>query len=138
MSTPKRLVLENEFAQLWFHPDARIVHHHFHKFIWGEAYQQILNAGLELMVREGACKWLSEKSQHSVHSRADTEWVMNDWFPRATKAGWKYWAIVPPKNVLGQMNMERIVGGVGPNVQCQFFDSDAAALAWLVAVGQSK
>jgi hypothetical protein len=135
MSTPKRLVLENEFAELWFHPGPGIVHHHFHKFIWGGAYQQILNAGLDLMVREGACKWLSENSQDSAHSRADTEWVMNDWFPRATKAGWKYWAIVRPTNVIGQMNMERIAGGVGPSVQCQFFDAVAPALAWLVAAG---
>jgi len=34
----KRLVLENEFAHLWFHPEACIVHHQFRKFIWGEAY----------------------------------------------------------------------------------------------------
>jgi len=137
MVTAKRLVLENEFARLWFHPHARVVHHQFHKFIWGDAYHEILNTGLELMVREGACKWLSENRLDSVHSRSDTEWMMHDWFPRAVKAGWKYWAVVPPENVIGQMNMERIVAAGASQVEAQFFGDVELALAWLVAAGHS-
>ena len=130
----KRLVLENEFAHLWFHPDPRIVHHCFRKFIWGEAYQQLLNDGLDLLVREGATKWLSENHADTVHSRSDTEWAMTRFFPRAAKAGLRHWAIVPPENVIGQMNMERIAAAAVPlGVQPRVFVDAAAALAWLAA-----
>ncbi|HTA91201.1 MAG TPA: hypothetical protein VK745_16555 [Polyangiaceae bacterium] len=136
MST--RLVLENEFAHLWFHPETRIVHHQFHKFIWGEAYQHVLNEGLELLVREGACKWLSENREDTVHSRADTDWVIAHFFPPAVSVGWKYWAIVPPANVIGQMNMERIVAAsAAQGITAQIFDDTPAALAWLEAVDQT-
>ena len=131
----KRLVLENEFAQLWFHPEARIAHHRLRKFIWGEAYQHILNEGLDLLVREGGRKYLSDNREDSVHSRADTEWAMSSWFPRASKAGWKHWAIVPPANVLGQMNMERIAAAAPPGVEVRTFEDADVALAWLEAAG---
>jgi hypothetical protein len=128
----KRIVLENEFAHLWFHPEARVVHHQFHKFIWGEAYRQVLNEGLDLLVREGATKWLSENRADTAHSRADTEWVIDHWFPRAAKAGWKYWAIVPPDNVIGQMNIDRIAAAAATQgAAVRMFKDSSAALAWL-------
>ena len=131
----KRLVLENEFAQLWFHPESRIVHSQLRKFIWGEAYQLILNEGLDLLVREGSSKWLSDNREDSVHSRADTEWAIGHWFPRAVKAGWRYWAIVPPGNVIGQMNMERIAAAAPAGTEVRMFNDADAALAWLEAAG---
>jgi hypothetical protein len=134
----KRLILENEFAHLWFHPEMRVVHHQFHKFIWGDAYRQVLNEGLDLVVGEGASKWLSENSADSVHSRDDTEWVTEHWFPRAVKAGWKYWAIVPPENVIGQMNMARIAAASAPHgVSAQVFSDASSALTWLATVDQT-
>jgi hypothetical protein len=134
----KRLVLENEFAYLWFHPEAGIVHHQFRKFIWGEAYQYVLNEGLDLLVREGASKWLSENRQDTVHSRADTDWALQKWQPRAVKAGWKHWAIVPPENVIGQMNMERLAAASVPyGVQARVFTAATQALAWLEAADRA-
>ncbi len=131
----RRLVLENEFAHVWFHPEARIVHHQVHKFIWGEAYQQMLNDGLDALVCEGATKWLSENRDDTVHSRADTEWVVRDWIPRARKAGWKYWAVVPPANVIGQMNIERLLGEAQRvGVVGRIFSEIGPAFIWLDGV----
>ena len=131
----KRLVLENEFAHLWFHPEAGVVHSELRKFVWGEAYQQLMNEGLDLLVREGACKWLSENRQSTVYSREDTEWAMNVFMPRAAKNGFKYWAIVPPENVIGQMNMERIASVSKPyGVEARLFGDGPAALNWLEGI----
>jgi len=131
----KRLVLENEFAHVWFHPESHIVHSQLHKFIWGEAYQGMLNSGLDALVIEGATKWLSENHADTVHSRADTEWVIKQWMPRARKAGWSHWAIVPPSNVIGQMNMERILGEAQKlGVVGRIFGEVAPAFAWLTSV----
>lgn len=131
----RQLVFENEFAHVWFHPESGIIHHQLHKFIWGEEYQRMLNAGLDALVCEGATKWLSENSDDTVHARADTEWVISQWMPRARKAGWKYWAVVPPGNVLGQMNIDRILSAVQKaGVIGRVFPEVGPAFTWLGSV----
>ena len=132
----KRLVLENEFVQMWFYPEAGIVHHQFRKFIWGDAFREVLNEGLKVFVHEGATKWLSDDRESSALSKADTDWSMSDWFPRIAAAGWKYWAIVLPQSVLGEMNIKRFINAYSEQgLIVQVFDDPAPALAWLESVG---
>ena len=128
----KRVVLENEFVHLWYHPATRIVHHQFRKFIWGDPFRDVLNEGLKVFVREGATKWLSDDRKNSALSKADTEWSMTDWFPRVAKAGWKHWAIVLPQNVIGQMNMARVISTYSEKgITVRVFDDASPAFAWL-------
>ena len=132
----KRLVLENEFVHLWYHPATRIVHHQFRKFIWGDLFRDVLNEGLKAFVREGATKWLSDDRRNSALSKADTEWAMTDWFPRVIKVGWKHWAIVLPESVIGQMNMARFIAAYSEQgLAVRVFDEPGAALEWLERAG---
>ncbi len=95
----------------------------------------MLNAGLDALVCEGATKWLSENRDDTVHSRADTEWVISEWMPRARQNGWKYWAVVPPANVLGQMNIQRILGEAEKRGAVgRMFEDVAPAFVWLESV----
>jgi hypothetical protein len=136
LAMSKRLVLENELVHLWYHPQERIVHHQFRKFIWGEQFRQVLNEGLRVFERESATKWLSDDRENSALSKDDTEWSMGDWFPRVAKAGWKHWAIVLPQNVIGQMNMARIIAAYSARgVSARVFDEPGAALDWLARAG---
>jgi len=128
----KRLVLQNEYVELWFHPETRIVHHQFRKFIWGDAFRDVLNEGLRLFVLEGATKWLSDDRMNSALSKSDTEWSMSDWFPHALKVGWKHWGIVLPVSVIGQMNMSRMITGCSQQgLIVRAFEEPEAALEWL-------
>ena len=133
----KRLVLENEFVHLWYHPAERIVHHQFRKFIWGDQFREVLNEGLRVFEREGATKWLSDDRENSARSPKTTPTgPMGDWFPRVAKAGWKHWAIVLPQNVIGQMNMARIISTYSTRgVTARVFDDPGAALDWLAQPG---
>src|SRR5664279_1202058 len=94
-------ILENEFVSMWYYPDKRILHHQFHKHIWGDMFRETLDKGLEVFARDGGNKWLSDDRENCALSAADTEWAINNWFPRVLKAGWKFWAIVLPKHVIG-------------------------------------
>ena len=44
----KITILETEYATLWYHPDTKIVHHQFHKFIYGQQFRDVLEKGLEV------------------------------------------------------------------------------------------
>jgi hypothetical protein len=128
----KMTIIDNEFVTLWYYPEKKIVHHQFHKFLYGQAFRDALNAGVELLQKYGAQKWLSDDRKNSALPKEDVEWAETDWFPRTKKAGWKYWALVLPEQVIGQMNMKRFVRDYSEQgVTVQVFSDPAEAMIWL-------
>jgi hypothetical protein len=103
----KVTILDNEFATMWYYPDTKIVHHQIKKYIYGEHLQELLNRGIETIQKYHAQKWISDDRNNNALTPQDQEWVKNDWLPNAVKAGWKYWAIVNPEKLMGQLCMER-------------------------------
>ena len=128
----RTMVLKNPHLTLWIHPDAKIVHHKFNKFTHGDAFRNGLDTGLELLKEHKAAKWLSDDRKNSALPREDMEWARTVWAPSAIKEGWKHWAVVPPINIVGQMNIKKcieIYTEMGLNVKT-FKDPDEA-LNWL-------
>ena len=126
------VVVENEHFTLWYYPDSKIVHHAFHQFTFGREFRECLNAGIDVLGEHGAQKWLSDDRNNSALPAEDAKWGQQDWTPRMLEAGWKYWAIVLPEKVIGQMNMKRFIeenAGLGLTMQA-FTDPDEA-LKWL-------
>lgn len=126
-------LLDNEYASLWYYPDDHIIHHQFHQPIADDAFRSVLMAGLELMREEGVHKWLSDDRNNSILSAEDSAWSQDYWLPRALEAGWKYWAVLPPRKARGRINMERLMEfvGLGTRVEIQLFSDPDAAWQWL-------
>lgn len=119
---------------LWYHPEEKIVHHCIHSFIYGVDFQELLLAGTELLKKYGATKWLANAESHTYLRKEDIDWGDVNWFPQTVAAGWKHWAIVQPKAVVAQMNMDELVkqysrGGIN----AKFFTNEDEAWDWLVA-----
>ncbi len=127
------VVINNEFATLVYDSDKRIVHHTFHKPIGGDEFRAILNGGAELLEKHGAIKWLSDDRGNSALSKEDTEWSMSNWFPRAVKAGWKYWALVVPESVMARLNLTEFVDSYSAKgVRIMVFTDPVKGKEWLV------
>ena len=128
-------ILNNEYATLIYDMDKKIVHHTFHQPIGGDKFREVLNRGAETLENYGASKWLSDDRKNSALSAEDTEWSKTNWFPRSIKAGWKYWAIVVPQNVLGQMNMKEFVDSYfQQGLRIMVFSKLDEAKQWLINV----
>jgi hypothetical protein len=113
-------------------PGQKIVHHQFHKFLHGQAFREALNEGVKTLKQYGATKWLSDDRKNSALPKNDLEWAHTDWFPRTQAAGWKYWALVQPENVIGQLNMQREVKiNTERGVITKVFSDPEEAMAWL-------
>jgi hypothetical protein len=129
---PREIIFENGHVTLWYYPETKIIHHKFHKFVSGKNLREPLTAGLELLRKNGAVKWLSDDRENSALPQEDGLWATNEWFPRAVAAGWKFWALVQPQNVIGQMNIKRFVSDYSRRgVTVKVFDDPDDALAWL-------
>jgi hypothetical protein len=128
----KTTVIDTDYATLWYYPEQKIVHHVFKRFIYGQEFRQVLEKGLEIFKQHGAQRWLSDDRNNSALPKDDSEWGINDWSPRVVEAGWKYWAIVMPDKVVGQMNMQRFIDLYATKgVTIQIFDDSDEALNWL-------
>ncbi len=131
----KETILDTDYATLWYHPETKIVHHVWKKFIYGQEFRDVLEKGLEIFQQHGVQKWLSDDRKNSALPTEDLEWGMGNWFPRVFGCGWKYWAIVMPDKVVGKMNMQRIMDTYAQQgLVIDIFDDSDEALKWLESV----
>ena len=128
----KELILDNEYITVWYHPLKKIVHHEFHKFTYGKTLRDALSAGAAILEDKGAQKWLSDDRKNTGLGKDDMNWTATVWRPRVIKAGWKYWALVLPEKILGQMSMKRIIEEyANTGVTVQMFSDPDEAMRWL-------
>ncbi len=104
-----RKILENKWATLWYHADAKVVHHEFHQPIMKEPFREVLTKGADLFEERRADQWLSDDRANTALHPDDSKWAIEEWSPRVVKAGWKYWAIVMPDAALGKLSLKRII-----------------------------
>ncbi len=132
-------VIDDEYASLWYHPDAKIVHHKIKRFLVEGMFERLLTTGAELLEQHGAKKWLSDDRDNVVIAPEDIAWGEARWVPRAAEAGLKYWGVVLPSGAVGSLqlvtrikapqNLERI-----PALTTRIFETVEDALAWLESV----
>jgi hypothetical protein len=127
-------IINNNKAALWYHPKTKIVHHQLRSYIYGQQFRDILERGLELFRLHQACKWLSDDRGNGALDPDDSDWATEVWSPQVIAAGWKFWAIVLPIKVIGQMNMRGWVSMYAEKgVKVEAFTDPDLALSWLEA-----
>ncbi|MCK6578801.1 MAG: hypothetical protein L6Q98_11905 [Anaerolineae bacterium] len=132
---PRTTLLDTDYATLWYYPEEKIVRHEFHRFIHGTPFREVLEKGLEVFIQNGAGKWLSDDRKNSSLTSEDLAWSAQDWSRRCMAAGWKYWAIIMPDKIAGQLNMNRILKDyIEQSLVVRVFEDPEEALAWLKSV----
>ena len=127
-----KTILDNEFATVNVHPDKKILQHKFHKFIFGDAFREVLTKGVDAFEENHCTKWLSDDRNNSALKQEDLTWTQTIWEPRVLKAGWKYWALVMPDKTVGKMSMKGLVDHYAKvGVTVEIFDSPEKGMAWL-------
>jgi len=131
----KVTLLDDEFASLWYHPEAKIVHHKIHRFLETGMFQKLLETGAECLERHGAKKWLSDDEASVVIAPEDIAWGDRVWARRVIASGLKYWAIVNPATAVASLQMKGLVSAYRERgVTVEVYERLADALAWLESV----
>jgi len=129
------VILDNEHATVWYYPEDKIVHHQFHKFIYGEKFREALTRGAEIVEERGVTKWLSDDRLNSAVPKEDSAWALNNWNQRMRAAGWKYWAVLYPDKKIGQINLGFFIRELSlVGITAEVFDDVDEALNWLRSV----
>lgn len=129
----KETIVEAPVITLWYYPDAKIIHHELRKYPGVATLEAALEKGLEIMQTRGARKWLSDDRRGGALPKSHHDWGQNVWGPKAVAAGWKYWAILLPEELIGSANIRRLIeiyASVGVTVKT--FDHPESAMSWLL------
>jgi hypothetical protein len=129
----KIIILKNEYATLWYYPEEKIIHHEFHKLIFGENFRNILSKGADVFIEKGCTKWLSDDRKTLALRKEDIDWSNPNWRPRIIDAGWKYWAILMPEKNAGKVNFQCIIDMFSmESISIKIFKNNKKALNWLI------
>jgi len=130
-------IIDKPRMTLLYHPFEKIVHHQMHQYPGLELLQEILMRGLELLREHGATKWLSDDRNGGALPKSHHEWGDTVWAPQAIKAGWRYWGLVLPDDVLHSANMRKLAQlYASKGVTVQIFSDPDEAFRWLRLVGK--
>jgi hypothetical protein len=125
-------VFEHQRICVWYYPAIGIIHHQMLTPVLGDVFREALSAGARAMTERGGQKWLSDDRMNGALMPEDLEWVDKVWHAQAVAAGWKYWALLPPKAVVGQLNIKRHIALYeARGIIVQVFSELEPAMKWL-------
>ncbi len=128
----KIVVVDNEYITIECFPEEGLVAHTFHKALSGQPFRDALDAGTEALIEHGCYKWLSDDRSNGPLDSEDLEWAFNDWNIRTIDAGWKYWGIVVPTDMVSAVSMTRQIMDVNEKgLEVKVADNLEEILEWL-------
>lgn len=128
----RETIINTARMSLYYHPIEKVIHHEMHSYPGLDTLEQVLMGGLELMKQHKAVKWLSDDRKGGAVPKSHHEWGDAVWSPQAVKAGWRYWALLPPSDALGSANMKRLVKVYAKRgVTVEMFTEYDEAMDWL-------
>jgi hypothetical protein len=107
MSSPL-IIVDNEFITVQYLPDKKIIYHTVHKPIDYKQFTDAVYAGSEVLMANGACKWLSDDRKNGPLPEAMRTGA-KDWGAGLIAAGWKYWANVVPEETAAARTLVPVV-----------------------------
>jgi hypothetical protein len=126
------VIYDSPYATLWYHPESKIIHHKIYNLSLNEEFKSFINLASKTLAEKGATKWLSEDQSLLMLEKGSSDFSKVTWPKKTIEAGWKYWAIVQPKNIISQINIEKIVKYFNSlGVTAKFFTDVVEAMQWL-------
>ena len=131
-STQDVILVDNEYITVKYVAEHKLIHHTINKPIGGQPLRDALMTGTEALKKYGATKWLSDDRKNGPLSKEDREWGMENWNLPTIEAGWKYWALVVPTEVVAAGSMMPTMNAFFElGLRMMVFDNLNDAIEWL-------
>jgi hypothetical protein len=125
-------IFKNEQMSVYYMQEEKIIYHVMHGQVEGQPFRDAILAATDALMKNKACKWLSDDRLNPALKQADQKWSLEVWQPKVLKAGWKFWAIILPEDAVGKLRMS-IMGTeyAKLGVKVNAFSSLAEGIKWL-------
>ena len=120
-------------CDIFYNKDLKAVH-----TVWkgiyssGAEFRKILDEIINLMSLKKTSAVIADARNMKVISGDDQQWIVNDWYPRAIAAGFKYEALVVTENTFNELTIKKIVDVYDEQkVKTEYFTSFDDAGEWV-------
>lgn len=128
----KTTVFDSDSMPILYYQDKKILVQETLKFTTTEERRMALEKGLEVIERDRVSKWLTNNKSGSAIPQEDIDWGINEWFPRAIKAGLKHWAVILPEKAVGKLSGKKMVDAlIAQGIKVKTFETEEDAVTWL-------
>jgi hypothetical protein len=132
-------LFEEKYGTLEYDSTVPCITATFNGFMSSEQFRTFLNKGLDHLIEKkpsnGKILWLADTRKHVVQPDKDTQWVADEWNPRALKGGIHHVAFVLPENVFGNASVKRYADNTTKKkaeMDVQMFGDLNAAKQWFM------
>ena len=101
-------------------------------YVSDEPFRRILDEIINVLVLKNASIIIADARDMYVISPCDQEWILNSWYPRAVKAGFRYQGLILNKDTFSELAVKTISNQYDTStVTTKYFSSPTAALDWV-------
>jgi hypothetical protein len=129
------LYYDRPAVQVSYNADDNYIHTYWKGFCPSAIFRESFEVALNIMKEKKTTKVFFDGGNAKLSSPEDQSWLINDWTPRAVVEGYKYYAVVLPKDVFGQFSSKMVIQQTNHNnpISSVTTDNTEEALAWLLA-----
>lgn len=125
---------ESNYCDIMWDETNKIVHSKWKGSATSDEIRKVMDDTLSFLAEKKAYKAISDRSFVPLMDQADTDWINNNWFPRAIIAGMRKLAVVLPTSIITKMQVRRIMNiEAMSNFECYECSSAEEGIAWLCA-----
>ena len=107
-------------------------------YVNDEPFRRILDEIINALELKKASIIIADAREMYVISPNDQEWILNSWYPRAVKAGFRYQGLILNKDTFSELAVKTISNQYDSStVTTQYFNSPSDALEWVKEIQEA-
>jgi len=108
-------------------------------YVSGKDLYIILDSVIALMKLKKSPLVIADAREMKIISGEDQKWIVQDWYPRALEAGFRYEALIVSKNTFNELTVKKIVGSYDEEkLKTEYFITPEEALEWAKGVMENS
>ncbi|WP_299457924.1 hypothetical protein [uncultured Microscilla sp.] len=129
----------NKIVNIGYDAKLQIMRINYKGFGVSELYREAVTKSFEIAYKYLCNRWLITQAEFRGVSPQDSHWLTNEWGPyiadkyKEKGIARRKTAVVKADNVFTDYIAEKVAEGLQNSEECQFFDNEETALAWLLA-----
>ena len=133
MGLSKVNVVDTDVYTAWCYPTKKLIHHQWHAYCKGDAFRDPMLKAIEAFEKYGCTKWLSDDRDFAGPlDLEDWKWGEVYFTNRIVARGWRYSAMVLPKEAFAQISTGALIDYFdAKGVEARLFTSLEEAEQWI-------
>ena len=108
-------------------------------YVTEEPFRKILDEIINVVELKKASIIIADARDMYVISPQNQEWIINSWYPRAVKAGFRYQGLILSKDTFSELTVKKISEKYDEStVTTHYFSSPSEALDWVREIQEAS